>query len=81
MDQVALIFGWLYKHYTDITATALITSATGTSPVQAILNSLDAFWAKIDHDLFLVAIALNPFIKTKVFAPAISPMLLVTMIE
>ena len=49
--------------------------------MQAILNSLDACWAKIDHDLFLVAIALNPFVKTKVFAPAISPMLLVTMIE
>ncbi len=80
-DQVALVFARLYKYYTDISAAALLSSPDGSSPVNVILTSLDTRWEKVDHDFFMVAIALNPFVKTSLFAPMVSTVVLVTMIE
>ena len=76
-DQVALVFGKLYKHYSDVVAVA----PYGESPVRAILDSLDTRWGKMDHILFITAILLNPFIKRKLFTQRLSSLTLVSMIE
>jgi hypothetical protein len=35
----------------------------------AIINSLEKRWKKADHDVFLLAVILNPYLRTKVFHP------------
>ncbi|KAF9520227.1 hypothetical protein BS47DRAFT_1481590 [Hydnum rufescens UP504] len=79
IDMVALVFGRLYKHYMDLSAIALLSGHT--SPVDAILGSLDTRWTKVDQSMFIVGIALNPFLKTKLFNPSLSAHVLTTLIE
>src|SRR5258708_30396344 len=65
----------------DISATELISSLDGLCRVNVILTCLDTRWEKVDHNFFMVAIALNPFVKTSLFALMVSTVVLVTMIE
>jgi hypothetical protein len=80
-DQVALIFGRLYKHYTDIDTALELLPGSSTSTVRAILKSLETRWAKIDLSFFVVAITLNPFVKRRLFNPNLSNLQLITLME
>ncbi len=65
----------------DISAAVLLSTPDGSSPVNVILTSLDTCWEKVDHNFFMVTIVLNPSVKTSLFAPMVSTVVLVTMIK
>jgi len=35
----------------------------------AVLNSIDKRWKKVDQDVFILAVFLNPYVRTSCFAP------------
>lgn len=63
-DQVALVFGKLYSHYSGLFA----TDRTLHAPVEAILNSLEKRWGQVDHDFFLVSLIMNPWVHMSLFS-------------
>lgn len=58
-----ITLGNLYRHFSDplLTIEAALRSA--------VLNSLEKRWGKADQDAFLLALVLNPYIRTKIFHP------------
>lgn len=68
-DQVALVFGRMYKHYTDLAARDVLQP----SPACAILDSLDKRWEKADHDFLITSLVLNPWIKMSLFSVNVAP--------
>ena len=67
LDQFLLTFGSLSIYYQSIKMKdpANITGCT------AIIDSIEKQWVKVDQDVFIVAIILNPFIKISAFAPQV----------
>jgi hypothetical protein len=67
LDQILLTFGSLaiYYHNIKTTDSANILGAT------AILESIEKRWAKVDQDVFIAAVLLNPFVKASPFSPQV----------
>ena len=66
LDQILLIFGSLYIHYTSLTDNEDKTGAN------AILHSIEQRWAKADQDVFIAAVILNPFVWILPFRASVS---------
>ncbi|KAF8873343.1 ribonuclease H-like domain-containing protein [Infundibulicybe gibba] len=68
-DQVVLILARLYKHYIALLKADRIDpnnpEEDDNHPVIAIVHSIEKRWAKVDQDLFIAALFLNPFINPK----------------
>jgi hypothetical protein len=62
LDQVLLTFGNLIMQY------RLMTDVDDQVGCNAIINSLETRWAKLDQAVFIAAIILNPFIQSTPFA-------------
>jgi hypothetical protein len=58
LNQVLLVFGLLYREYTDM----IFNTDAHTEPLHAILDSIEKRWAKCDQDVFIAALILNPVI-------------------
>ncbi|KAH9988278.1 hypothetical protein BJV74DRAFT_796328 [Russula compacta] len=56
IDEVLMTFGWLVMHYKQ-----MITDPDDAVGCQAIINSIEQWWAKADQDIFIAAVILNPF--------------------
>jgi hypothetical protein len=62
------MFGSLNMYYQNIK----MENATNNPGCTAILESIEKQWAKVDQDVFIAAIILNPFVKTLAFSPQLS---------
>lgn len=62
MDQVLVTFGFMSMIYHS---DDMKHDMTGQ---QAILNSIDAHWAKSDQRVFIAAVLVNPCYRTRLFA-------------
>lgn len=75
LDHVLLTLGLLYKKYADPSIEVEVRDG--------IHRSLESRWAKnADHDVFIMAVFLNPFICSRVFRkgnPALVPLALYNM--
>lgn len=76
-DQVALIFGRLFKHYTDLKS----SNPTEHTAVQALLDSLIKRWKAVDHEFFIVALVLNPWMKMKMFSANFLPYDMIPLLQ
>ncbi|KAF8956006.1 hypothetical protein BDZ97DRAFT_1672403, partial [Flammula alnicola] len=63
IDQVLLTFGFLMMKYLDV------KMSQDTVGRDAIINSIEARWAKSDQEVFVAAVLVNPFYRTLPFAP------------
>ncbi|EPQ51031.1 hypothetical protein GLOTRDRAFT_49718 [Gloeophyllum trabeum ATCC 11539] len=61
LDQVLLTFGLFVMQYSSMTDPA------DKTVVEVIVSSLERRWEKADQDVFIAAVILNPFYKTKPF--------------
>jgi hypothetical protein len=66
LDQVLLTFGFLVMQYTAMTWSDLAEDHTGCD---AIIKSIELWWAKADQEVFIAAVILNPFFQTTPFNP------------
>ncbi|KAF8874902.1 ribonuclease H-like domain-containing protein [Infundibulicybe gibba] len=68
-DQVVLILARLYKHYIALLKADRIDpnnpEEDENHPIIAIVHSIEKRWAKVDQDLFIAVLFLNPFINPK----------------
>jgi hypothetical protein len=64
LDQILLTFGSLSIYYKDIKAKDPANDLGCT----AILDSIEKRWEKVDQDVFIAAVILNPFVKTAAFS-------------
>jgi hypothetical protein len=64
LDQILLMFGLLFKQYTDLKNWEPSDAVT----CNAILDSLEWRWMTADQDVFIAAIILNPIHKATPFA-------------
>ncbi|KAF9507557.1 hypothetical protein BS47DRAFT_1256280, partial [Hydnum rufescens UP504] len=76
-NQVSLIFAKLFHHYTAM----LQSNSIQHTPVRAIIESIRKCWAKVDHEPFILAVTLNPFLRCHLFLPSLSIMALCTMVK
>lgn len=77
LDHVTLMFGFLYKTFMDDSMEEAVRVG--------ILTSLAKQWNKnADHDIFIMAVFLNPYIRARAFCldnPALVPALLYEMAQ
>lgn len=75
LNHVLLTLGYLYKVYMRTSVEAAVRTG--------VLGSLERRWTKnADHDVFVMAVFLNPYIRTAVFRrgnPLLTPMALYDM--
>lgn len=62
LDQVLMTFGYLVMQYINM------TDAKDQKGRDAILQSIEAHWARADQEIFIAAVILNPFFQSTPFA-------------
>ncbi|EED85429.1 predicted protein [Postia placenta Mad-698-R] len=65
IDQVLVIFGYLYHQYDKLDQ----TNESENAVRKALQQSLEARWKKADQDIFIATVILNPLYRLKAFAP------------
>ena len=65
LDEVLIIFGFLTLTYTE-----MLKGVSGEDEVMitAIMDSLEKHWGKVDQEVFVAAVILNPMYKTRPFS-------------
>ena len=63
LDQVLLIFGFLYHRFSS-----LPLDVHDEVAVNAVLKSIELRWSKADQVVFIAAVILNPMYKLQPFA-------------
>ncbi|KIM66585.1 hypothetical protein SCLCIDRAFT_109864, partial [Scleroderma citrinum Foug A] len=63
-DEVLIMFGFLTLTYTE-----MLKGVSGEDEVMitAIMHSLEKHWGKVDQEVFVAAVILNPMYKTRPF--------------
>ena len=61
LDDVVMMFGYLFYQF------SCFSDADKQPLREAVLQSIEARWAKADQDVFLAAVILNPELRTKPF--------------
>ncbi|EJD50445.1 hypothetical protein AURDEDRAFT_25545, partial [Auricularia subglabra TFB-10046 SS5] len=77
LDIITLMLAGLRHYFAS-------TSGLNARAVAAVLTSLERRWAKVDQDIFILAVIFNPYLRTSCFAdasPFTVPMNLVQMAE
>ncbi|KAF8964938.1 hypothetical protein BDZ97DRAFT_2074991 [Flammula alnicola] len=62
LDHILLTLGNLFRQYSDSESTAFDEDLR-----LGVLKSLEKRWKKVDQDIFIVAVFLNPYIRAKLF--------------
>lgn len=62
LDDVLLVFGFLYKTYSET-----LTDAIEHRVCTALLESIEKRWMKSDQDVFIAAVILNPVFTCEPF--------------
>ena len=62
MDHVLLTLGNLFRQFSDSESTMFDEDLR-----LSVLKSLEKRWKKVDQDIFIVAVFLNPYIQAKLF--------------
>ncbi|KAF5387115.1 hypothetical protein D9615_001638 [Tricholomella constricta] len=63
LDHVLLTLGNLYRIYS--------TSTIDADIAYQIQNSLEKQWEKADQDIFILSVFFNPYIRSRIFQPAV----------
>jgi hypothetical protein len=76
-DHVIFIFAWLRRYYSRL----LAEDEARHRPVIKTIESIDKRWATVDHEVFILAMCLNPYVKRRLFASSMTPQHLVKMLK
>lgn len=76
-DHIILTFGKLFIHY----GLLLNADHQANAPVLAILKSLSKRWKTVDHEIYILALVLNPYIKASLFNSSLTIQTLGSMLK